>query len=388
VDSIVSSDGAALRPQEATPLDAVGVADTVAAADAEPDGPQFDPRIEIPSSLGPVRRALLEHMIDSIEAGPQSVAQIIAALPVGTAKGTAEASILREFKAGRILRVGAGLYALAPPKPPAPPEPPRPGALKLAAVVAGFSWPSDPEALAGKSEDEWFAALAAWHADPTTWVDLGPQPDHAENRVPFDVMLRWKDRIRKRLERVREADAEAARRAAADAELRDQLIAVCQGNIIHSRRLDDVAPIRAALETVPLDTVLEAIRQATDRKLHPGNQPATSWRDERLLKAIAVHFARFTIAPAMAASWAAAGTAPQKPADVPSARPAVPSHQPQNPRQRPSLVALRPFQPKPSVPVETVRKMHGEGKGQADIAAALGVSRMSVWRALKDDVLA
>jgi hypothetical protein len=43
---------------------------------------------------------------------------------------------------------------------------------------------------------------------------------------------------------------------------------------------------------------------------------------------------------------------------------------------------------KPFVPVETVRKMHGEGKGQADIAAALGVSRMSVWRALKDDVLA
>jgi DNA invertase Pin-like site-specific DNA recombinase len=43
---------------------------------------------------------------------------------------------------------------------------------------------------------------------------------------------------------------------------------------------------------------------------------------------------------------------------------------------------------KPSVPVEAVRRMHGEGKGQAEIAVALGVSRMSVWRALKDDVLA
>lgn len=37
---------------------------------------------------------------------------------------------------------------------------------------------------------------------------------------------------------------------------------------------------------------------------------------------------------------------------------------------------------KPSVPLEEVRKMHGDGKGPAEIAAALGVSRMSVWRAL------
>ncbi len=37
---------------------------------------------------------------------------------------------------------------------------------------------------------------------------------------------------------------------------------------------------------------------------------------------------------------------------------------------------------KPSVPVEQVRKMHSDGKGPAEIAAALGVSRMSVWRAL------
>jgi DNA invertase Pin-like site-specific DNA recombinase len=41
---------------------------------------------------------------------------------------------------------------------------------------------------------------------------------------------------------------------------------------------------------------------------------------------------------------------------------------------------------KPSVPVEAVRKMRGEGKRPAEIAAALGVSRMSVWRALEDGV--
>src|SRR5262249_31957125 len=39
---------------------------------------------------------------------------------------------------------------------------------------------------------------------------------------------------------------------------------------------------------------------------------------------------------------------------------------------------------KPSVPVETVRKMRDDGKGPTEIAAALGMSRMSVWRALSD----
>jgi DNA invertase Pin-like site-specific DNA recombinase len=37
---------------------------------------------------------------------------------------------------------------------------------------------------------------------------------------------------------------------------------------------------------------------------------------------------------------------------------------------------------KPSVPVEEVRRLRDEGKGPAEIAEVLGVSRMSVWRAL------
>jgi hypothetical protein len=82
----------------------------------------FDLRVFIPKSLGPLRRAILDHLIDSED--PQSVAQLIAALPAGTTRGTAETAIKREFDAGRIDRVAPGTYVLAKPKPPEPPKPP------------------------------------------------------------------------------------------------------------------------------------------------------------------------------------------------------------------------------------------------------------------------
>ncbi len=37
---------------------------------------------------------------------------------------------------------------------------------------------------------------------------------------------------------------------------------------------------------------------------------------------------------------------------------------------------------KPSVPVEEVRRMRADGLGPTDISEALGISKMSVWRAL------
>jgi DNA invertase Pin-like site-specific DNA recombinase len=39
---------------------------------------------------------------------------------------------------------------------------------------------------------------------------------------------------------------------------------------------------------------------------------------------------------------------------------------------------------KATVPVDVVRSMKAEGKGPGEIAETLGVSRMSVWRALRD----
>ncbi len=62
--------------------------------------------------LGPLRRAVLDHLVDTDE--PQSVAQLLSAMPPGTTRGSAESAIKREFDAGRIERVAPGTYRLAP----------------------------------------------------------------------------------------------------------------------------------------------------------------------------------------------------------------------------------------------------------------------------------
>ncbi len=265
-----------------------------------------------------MRQAILDHLLDSVEAGPQSVAQLLATMPPGTSRNSAESAIKREFDAGRIERVSPGHYILAKSKPPEPPLPPPTAAVKVLEMAAGFAW---PDALAGMSEEEWFAALEAWHADPTTWNvgKFGATPDQPGNRAPMGILLRFRDRVRKREERRREAEDAAARQADADGELRDQLIAACHGNFIAGPGLDDVAPIRAAMENVSLGTILSAIRLKTDKKCLPGNQPATEWREERLLKSIATLFCERVLIPNMVDAWGAAGKALGRPAGGPDA---------------------------------------------------------------------
>src|SRR6266478_2300794 len=142
-------------PEAPAELDA---ATPEAGAPAVGEVESFDRRISIPESLGPVRRAILEGLIDT--EGPMSVSQLHAVMPPGTPRSTAEASILREFRSGRIERVSAGHYVLAKPKPPeakpsSPPPPPTP----------------DEEAT-------WFVALEAWLVDRASWdvEKLGPRP--------------------------------------------------------------------------------------------------------------------------------------------------------------------------------------------------------------------
>jgi len=235
--------------------------------------------------LGLLRRSVLDHLADT--EGPQSVAQILAAMPAGTTRGSGESAIRREWEADRIERVGAGLYVLGKPKPPKQAKP--------------APQPSPTE------ESTWLARLDAWATDPSSWdvEAFGPPPDQSNN-IPADIKARFNDRVRKRAERRREAEAAATARTAADAELRAKLLAATGGNFQPGPALDDVAPIRLAMELVPIDRILSSVRNKTDRRMYPANEPATSWREQRLLLEIAESYCRTEIVPRLVDAWSKA----------------------------------------------------------------------------------
>jgi hypothetical protein len=100
-------------PTEQEPRAAVS-AETPAAPTPE----RVLPQIEHP--IGKLRQSVLDALIDADE--PLSVARILAKMPAGTSRNSAESAIKREFDAGRIKRVAPGTYVLAKPKPPPKPE--------------------------------------------------------------------------------------------------------------------------------------------------------------------------------------------------------------------------------------------------------------------------
>jgi hypothetical protein len=283
----------------------VALQDADAAADNQAARVERAPG-EIERPLISLRQAIIDHLTDTEE--PQSVAQILAAMPAGTTRNTCEAAVKRCFDAGLIERVAPGRYQLAPQRP-APSEPPpelKPG-------------PTD-----GLTSEQWFEVLEAWLLDASTWntAELGPTPDSTDHRVPPDIITKFNDRQRKRLERQRDAEAAAAKREEADRALRDQLLEAIGGNFVEGPGVHDLAPIRLALTLVPIDYVLLAIKKFDPKVNLPDPEPLKTWRDPSLLKRIAEYYCRFVAIPSMVKAWSAA-KAPQKPAGAPEASPAL-----------------------------------------------------------------
>src|SRR5260221_1728709 len=167
---------AAEAPAEPAPEAAAEVETAPAEAPAERTLPNVE-------HLGVLRRSVLDHLLDTDE--PQSVAQILAAMPPGTTRGSAESAIKRNFDAGLIERVGAGLYVLGKPKPPKPAEPTR------------------PSPVAPEDEQVWLAAFEAWGVSPHSWgrEKLGPRPNQPGRRIPAGIVAKGVDRSPKRPER-------------------------------------------------------------------------------------------------------------------------------------------------------------------------------------------
>jgi hypothetical protein len=241
---------------------------------------ELDATPEVEHPIGPLRQALLDHLLDS--EGPQTVAQILAGLGGTVSGNTCESVIRRAYVAGEVQRVAPGTYRLAPPKPAESPKPAAP---------------------------------------------LEPEPDRGDEKAEQERLEALeRDRVRKRLERQRDREAALARQAEADQRLRNELLNACRGNYAPRLVADDLAPIKAALALgVGLDVILGAVRNKVDRLLCPTNEAAASWMEKRLLEAIAQRYCRYVIIPSMLSAMEAAGKTPQKPAEASEAAPAVPA---------------------------------------------------------------
>jgi hypothetical protein len=101
------------------------------------------------------------------------------------------------------------------------------------------------------------------------------------------------------------------------------LLEATGGNFMPGPALDDLRCIWAAMELVPLDCILGAIRNKTDRVLCPVNEPLARWDEPRILKAIAERYARFILTPRLVAEWRRAR--PQKPVSDVAAAVEVPA---------------------------------------------------------------
>jgi hypothetical protein len=250
------------------------------------------------------RQKVIDHLTDT--EGEQTVAEIIQG--TGLIRNTAEQAIFRAVQSEQIERTAPGTYRLAPPKP-------------------------LPSACNGHSNEEWVARIEAWQArieawqaNPASWniEEDGPPPNDPNHRIPLDVVGRFKDRQKREREKPAKQDAEgaAARQSAADAELRDQLIAATGGNFAPGPGIEDIAPIKVAMELVALDLILSVIRWTVSKLCCPTNAVLTSWREPRLLKALADEYCRSVIVPSLVAGWGAA-KAPGKPVQRAEAPPAI-----------------------------------------------------------------
>jgi hypothetical protein len=262
--------------------------DGAATPEAAP-APPAEPEVESEDNRT-AREKVLDHFADCDDPD-QSVAQIIQG--TGLSRNTCEQAIFRAVQSEQLQRVSQGVYRLALPKPPSPPKP-------------------EPPSRNGHTNEEWIARIVAWQANPASWniEEDGPPPNDPNHRIPLDVVGRFKDRQAREAKKREKREGAAAKQEAADAELRDKLIAVTGGNYTPGPALDDVSPVRAMLELVPVDHILFALRCKIDKRAFPGNPPLTSWRDPKFLRAVADSYCSGVVIPSMVKAWGEAGKAP------------------------------------------------------------------------------
>lgn len=256
----------------------------------------------------PTARQLVIDFFTDTE-GDQTVDQVMAGTGI-TSRDAAHQALHRAAEAGLIERVAVGVYRIAPVKPPAanPAAPPPPAE------------PPEPEVREGHTDAQWIALIERYHAT-RQWDQErdGLPPDQFGNKIPYGITMRLNIRREEARKAAQKIAAQKAAAAAEDAALLKQLLAATNGNYVDGPDLRDLAPIKALLETVPIEFVCSAVRGKADKRIYPKNEAVRSWRDPALLRAIAEHFTRYVLVPRMVEIWGAAPGAPAERVEAPAA---------------------------------------------------------------------
>ncbi len=158
--------------------------------------------------------------------------------------------------------------------------------------------------------------------------------------ITWSTPSRLAYRALRRCTRAEQRENERRREAAAAAENRKLVSAMldaCGQNIMTSADFDDLRAVKSMMAVgVTLDRVLSALKLFTPKSRRLALE---SWRDGRLLKAVAESF-MLSFVPAMIESWSkASAKAPEKP--VQKLKPLAGTSEPATPQARPSDARVR-----------------------------------------------
>jgi hypothetical protein len=315
------------------------------------------------------RELVLDHLTDTVEAGPQSIAQIVEG--TGIDRNTIDQVLLRATRAEEIEHVGRGLYKLAAPKPPAPPKQavekaaaPPPLAVAEADVelfrsllmaTGGHVVTAQPRGT-GVTDLTTVKAMIANGADLE--ADILPTIRNHVGELAQRPLESWTaqwfvqgvaESHRRRLEAAAKPAAPAAPAkpsvpAIDDAELLEKLLTAGEGNFGTGPGIRDLRPIRIMLaDGVELDDILRALRDKVSRRASAYATTLLSWSEPRFFRMVAESQVRRTVVPGWVGRWTK--TLHGEPAETPGPPAAVsapPTSHP--PQRRPAMRSRRAFE--------------------------------------------
>jgi hypothetical protein len=265
----------------------------------------------------------LDHLLDTVEAGPQSRQQILESTAVD--RNTMDQALFRAVEAEEIERVDRGLYKLAPPKPKAQPAAAAPPPLAVAEgdveLFTALLTATGGHVVTGQPRGTGITDLRMIHSMLQSGADLeadilptlrGHVGELAQRPLEGWTAPWFVQGVaaahRRRLEAAQSAapaPAKPPQPAIDDAELLDRLVEAAGGNVYtNASIMSDLAPIRVMLaDGVELDDILRALRDKVDPRVTHRAAALRSWEEPRFLRHVAEAHLRRTVVPGWVGRW-------------------------------------------------------------------------------------